>query len=159
MPYCYPTPEHFPRRCQESAQCSPCQKFSFPTLCGFIDKSQIITLSDTCQRADRQEFFTSTTAYLAPSSADFALSSACLEGMNGVKRTQQALLQAFALRSELGRSLEVHIAQQELWNPAEHLRRLSTKASRWPEKKYLRTFIISVAAMEELKSPTKVTKQ
>lgn len=88
MRYCYPAPEYSPRWCQVSAQHPPCQKSSFPSphYVGFIVKSQTITLSDTCQHAVRQEFFTSKTAYSAPSSADFALLSACPEGMDGVGR-------------------------------------------------------------------------
>lgn len=32
MPYCYSAPEHFPRWCQVSAQRYPCQESSFPAL-------------------------------------------------------------------------------------------------------------------------------
>lgn len=129
MPYCYPAPEHFPRWCQVSTQHSPCQKSSFPALC-WVHCHVTITLSDTCQHAVRQEFFTSKTAYSAPSSADFALLSACLEGMNGVERRQQAQFQAIALRGELGSSPERYLAQLELWTPAEQLWEPSTEEGR-----------------------------
>lgn len=77
---------------------------------GFIVKTQAINLSDTCQHAVILEFFTSKTACSAPASADFALFSACLEGMNEVERRQEAQFQAFALRAGLGSSLERYLA-------------------------------------------------
>lgn len=76
-----------------------------------------ITLPDTCQHAGTQEFFTTKTVYSAPSSADFALLSACLEGMNGMERRQQPQSQAVAFRVELGSSPEGYLAQLELWTP------------------------------------------
>lgn len=68
-----------------------------------------------------QEFFTSKTIYSAPSTADFALLSACLEGMNGVERRQQAQFQAVAFRVELGSSPEGYLAQLEPWTPERQL--------------------------------------
>lgn len=72
----------------------------------FIVKTQAINLSDTSQHAVRLEFFTFKTACSAPTSADFALFSACLEGTNEVVRRKEAQFQAFALRAGLRSSLK-----------------------------------------------------
>lgn len=122
---------------------------------GFIVKSQTITLSNTCQHAVRQEFFTSKTAYSAPSSADFAILSACLEGINGVERRQQAQFQAVAVRAELG-TLPCTAGALGSLRATPRSQHQGKQVAR---EKVLESLCISLAAVEGVKPPVKPTKQ
>lgn len=124
---------------------------SLPSLhyVGFIVKSQIITLPDTCQHAGTQEFFTSKTDCSEPSSADFPLLSACLEGMNGVERRQKAQSQAVTFRVELGSSPKGYLAQLEPWTPGR----------RGGQRTGTQSLCVSLTAVKEVETPVKPTKQ
>ena len=129
MPYCYPAPEHFPRWCQVSAQCSPCQKSSFHALCRVhcqVTDNYFIWFLSTCSQTG--------ILYLQNCLLGTILCWLChpfsLSGRNewGGKR-QQAQFQAAALRAELGDSPKGYIVQLELWTQSNSKSPAPRKAS------------------------------
>jgi len=124
---------------------------------GFIVKSQTITLSDSCQHAVRQEFFTSKTVYSAPSSADFAILSVCLEGMNGVERDNKLSFKPLLS----GLSWET-LQKDILYSWSSGLRatpRAQHQGRQVAREKALESLCMSLAPVEGVKPTVKPTKQ